>query len=57
MFNYSKKELAIEAQKRNFIINTYEKVLRLCEILKYIFNSEYGNMLALKGGTAINLGY
>jgi len=35
MFNYSKKELIIEAQKRNFIINTYEKVLRLCEILKY----------------------
>lgn len=55
MFNYQKKELLLEAKAKNFNTNTYEKVLRLCDVLKFISNSKFKNMLVLKGGTAINL--
>lgn len=55
MLKYSKNEMKTIAKERNFITNTYEKVLRLCDILKHISESKYCDMLALKGGTAINL--
>ncbi len=55
MLKYSKNEIIAIARTNNFITNTYEKVLRLCDVLKYINDSKYGEMLALKGGTAINL--
>lgn len=55
MFNYTRAEINEIAKEHNFISNTTEKVLRLYDILEYVNQSKYGNMLALKGGTAINL--
>ncbi len=55
MFKYSPKEVNKIANDANFNKNTCEKVLRLFGILDFINNSEIGNMLVLKGGTAINL--
>lgn len=54
MFNLIEIDnIAIEL---NFIRDNVEKVIRLCDILKYI-NSEplLSSSLVLKGGTAINL--
>lgn len=55
MFDYSKDFIVNEARKKNFNVNTYEKVLRLCDVLQFISECPYSNMLSLKGGTAINL--
>ena len=55
MFKYTAKEINKIADKTNFNKNTCEKVLRLFSILNFINNSEIANMVALKGGTAINL--
>lgn len=56
MFEYTKSELAEKANELNFARDTFEKVLRLSEILNYLntnpLTKEY---LVLKGGTAINL--
>lgn len=56
MFEYTKSELAEKANELNFVRDTFEKVLRLSEILNYLntnpLTKEY---LVLKGGTAINL--
>lgn len=53
---YSRRELNIEAKKYNFISDTYEKVVRLTEILSFIQKVPLlRDNLALKGGTAINL--
>lgn len=56
MFKYTKQQLADKAHEMNFVRDTLEKVLRLCEISNY-FNSNplTKENLALKGGTAINL--
>ena len=55
MFNYKKRDVESKAQECNFLTNTTEKVLRLLDILEFIHNNEINALLALKGGTAINL--
>lgn len=54
--NFDKRILNTEAKKYNFAANTYEKVIRLTEILDFIHQTPFlRENLALKGGTAINL--
>lgn len=49
-------EIGRVAQKYGFVRDTFEKVLRLKEILKYLNKEDYlKEHLLLKGGTAINL--
>lgn len=56
LFRYTKNELAAKASEINFVRDTLEKVLRLSDILDYLGqNPITKNVLALKGGTAINL--
>lgn len=55
MFKYTNRELSSLAEECSFVKNTVEKVLRLMDILDYIAESDISAMLALKGGTAINL--
>jgi predicted nucleotidyltransferase component of viral defense system len=56
LFRYTKVEMARIAQRKNFIRDTLEKVLRLTDILVYLNeNPLTKGSLALKGGTAINL--
>lgn len=53
---YSKADLDKVARQSGFIRDNLEKVIRLVDILKYInTNTLLSNVLALKGGTAINL--
>lgn len=55
MFSYRKRDVEKKAIECNFLVNNTEKVLRLLDILEFIHNSEINSLLALKGGTAINL--
>ncbi|MDR0519502.1 MAG: nucleotidyl transferase AbiEii/AbiGii toxin family protein [Clostridiales Family XIII bacterium] len=56
MPTYDKTVLARKAQELGFNRDAYEKMSRLTEILRFIGNDgELGALLALKGGTAINL--
>ena len=53
---YNKAEIGRVAQQYGFVRDTFEKVLRLKEVLKYLNEEEYlREHLLLKGGTAINL--
>ena len=53
---YDKGQLGQAARKSGFVRDTFEKVLRLKEILVYLNSDEYlHEHLALKGGTAINM--
>jgi predicted nucleotidyltransferase component of viral defense system len=53
---YNKNELGKTANKYGFVRDTFEKVLRLKEILFYCnTNSFLSEHLVLKGGTAINM--
>lgn len=53
---YDRGELSRRAQKLGFVRDTFEKVLRLTEILKFINENEFlKKHLILKGGTAINM--
>lgn len=53
---YNKVEIGRIAQQHGFVRDTFEKVLRLKEILRYLNEEEYlREHLLLKGGTAINL--
>lgn len=53
---YDKRALEYEARKFGFRRDTFEKVVRLKDILNYINNTDFlNNHLVLKGGTAINL--
>ena len=53
---YNKVEIGRVAQQHGFVRDTFEKVLRLREILHYLNEEEYlREHLLLKGGTAINL--
>lgn len=53
---YNKAEIGRVAQQYGFVRDTFEKVLRLKEILKYLNEEDYlREHLLLKGGTAINL--
>ncbi len=54
--NYDKGQLGQIAKQYGFVRDTFEKVLRLKEILTYLNTDEYlHEHLALKGGTAINM--
>ena len=56
MPTYNKTEIGQVARQYGFVRDTFEKVLRLKEILKYLNEEEYlRDHLLLKGGTAINL--
>jgi len=56
MIEYNRSELGKSAREYGFVRDTFEKVLRLKEILAFINTNAYLNShLALKGGTAINL--
>lgn len=56
MPTYSKKEMREKAQLGGFVDSTFEKVVRLVQILDFINTDEYlSKRLLLKGGTAINL--
>ncbi len=53
---YNKTEIGRVAQEYGFVRDTFEKVLRLKEILKFFNEEEFlKEHLLLKGGTAINL--
>lgn len=53
---YNKRQLSKEAKSMHFVRDTYEKVLRLLDVLKMMQEQEpFHTCLALKGGTAINL--
>ena len=56
--NLSKQIVEDYAKSKNFISYNIEKVIRLIDVLKFIFNeSSFRDDLVLKGGTAINLVY
>lgn len=56
--NYSKKQIEQYSNETGFIKNYVEKVVRLLDVLNYIFSeSSFKDKLILKGGTAINLVY
>ena len=56
MASYNKQLLSKQAQELGFIRDTFEKMVRLAEILKFISGDPLlSKALALKGGTAINL--
>ena len=53
---YNKTEIGRNAQQHGFVRDTFEKVLRLKDVLNYLNEEEYlRDHLLLKGGTAINL--
>ena len=53
---YDRAEMGRAAKEYGFVRDTFEKVLRLTEILRFINADDFLNShLALKGGTAINL--
>lgn len=56
MIRWNKLLLGKQAKELGFVRDTYEKVCRLTEILKFFENDELlAKSLAVKGGTAINL--
>ena len=56
MPQYNKSEIGTVAKEYGFVRDTFEKVLRLKEILRFFNEQELlRNHLLLKGGTAINL--
>lgn len=56
MLIYNKAEIGRVAHQHGFVRDTFEKVLRLKEILRYLNEEDYlREHLLLKGGTAINL--
>ena len=57
MINLSQKNVVKIAKETNFIKDNVEKVMRLADILEFVFTSKWKDKLALKGGTAINMFY
>ena len=56
MAAYDKQTLSRQAQELGFVRDTFEKMLRLAEILRFISGDPLlSKSVALKGGTAINL--
>ncbi|MCL2775324.1 MAG: nucleotidyl transferase AbiEii/AbiGii toxin family protein [Oscillospiraceae bacterium] len=56
MAEYNKQILSKQAQEAGFIRDTFEKMLRLAKILKFISEDTLlSKAVVLKGGTAINL--
>lgn len=53
---YNKQKLSVKAKELGVVRDTYEKVCRLQEILRFLSQTDLlSSSLALKGGTAINL--
>ena len=53
---YTKAFIIKLGEETNFINNNLEKVIRLLDVLDFIFNkSSFSDDVVLKGGTAINL--
>lgn len=57
MINLSQKNVVKIAKETNFIKDNVEKVMRLADILEFVFTSKWKDKLVLKCGTAINLFY
>ncbi|MBR1627755.1 MAG: nucleotidyl transferase AbiEii/AbiGii toxin family protein [Lachnospiraceae bacterium] len=56
MLRFNRRELDIRARKYGFSRDTFEKLLRLRNILEHLCTNDYmSKHLLLKGGTAINL--
>ena len=56
MLQYNRAELGRMAMESGFVRDTFEKVHRLKEILKFLNEDDFlKEHLILKGGTAINL--
>ena len=56
--NYSKQYINKLGEETNFINSNLEKVVRLLDVLEFVFNkSTFSGDVILKGGTAINLMY
>ena len=54
--NYSKQYINEIANQNGFVASNIEKVIRLLDVLEFIFmKSSFSDALSLKGGTAINL--
>ena len=57
MVDFTIKRIKEIEYKTHFIKDNIEKVLRLIDILEFIFTSKLKDKLVLKGGTAINIFY
>lgn len=57
MINLSQKNIVRVAKETGFLKDNVEKVMRLADILQFVFSSDWKDKLVLKGGTAINLFY
>ena len=56
MTDYNQAELGRQAKNLGFVRDTFEKVCRLTDVLRFFEQDEIlSRSLALKGGTAINL--
>ena len=55
MMKYDRNVLGKQARELGFVRDTFEKVCRLTDILRFVENDPFlKDKLALKGGTAIN---
>ena len=57
MINLSQKNIVRVAKETGFLKDNVEKVMRLADILQFVFSSDWKDKLVLKGGTVINLFY
>lgn len=56
MMQFDRIQLGRQARELGFVRDTFEKVARLADILRFMEQDELlSRVLALKGGTAINL--
>lgn len=56
MMQFDRMKLGRQAKKLGFVRDTFEKVCRLADVLKFFEGDDMlSEYLALKGGTAINL--
>ena len=56
MIQFDKNTIGRQAKELGFVRDTFEKVCRLADVLKFFENDDIiSGSLALKGGTAINL--
>ncbi len=56
MIKFDKNAIGRQAKELGFVRDTFEKVCRLADVLKFLENDDIlSGCLALKGGTAINL--
>jgi len=53
---YDRMVLGRQARELGFVRDTFEKICRLADVLKWIHSDSFlAELLALKGGTALNL--